>query len=145
LYNITVVQLKAKGDGRTKGSMQKLKVLTWEIPWLALVEVHLPNGLWVEARVQELLQEIARDDLLVCGVEPEPGGQQQAASFLRFHATLRRHDRSISLFNLSELETLAIWEDYKNRRSIEKPAGSQTEKKKTESEELEKLINKLAS
>jgi hypothetical protein len=144
LYNITVVQLKAKGDGRTKlGSMQKLKVLTWEIPWLALVEVHLPNGLWVEARVQELLQEIARDDLLVCGVEPEPGGQQQAASLLRFHATPRRHDRSIDLFNLSELETLASFA--KNRRSIEKPAGSQTEKKKTESEELKKLINKLAS
>jgi hypothetical protein len=115
LYNITVVQLKAKGDGRTKGSMQKLKVLTWEIPWLALVEVHLPNGLWVEARVQELLQEIARDDLLVCGVEPEPGGQQQAASLLRFHATPRRHDRSIDLFNLSELETLASFA--KNRRS----------------------------
>ena len=56
--------------------------ITWEIPWLALVEVHLTDGSRVEARVQKLLQEIACDDLLVCGMEPEPGRQEQVASLL---------------------------------------------------------------
>jgi hypothetical protein len=46
--------------------------LTWQIPWLTLVEIHFPDSMWSEARVQQLLQEVACDDLLICQVEPEP-------------------------------------------------------------------------
>ena len=52
-------------------------ILTREIPWLALVEVHLPDGVRREARVEELLQEVAGDDLLVGGMEPEARRQEQ--------------------------------------------------------------------
>jgi hypothetical protein len=61
--------------------------LTWQIPWFTLVEIHVPDSTRREARVQELLQEVACDDLLIRGVEPEPGRQEQVALLL-FHTAL---------------------------------------------------------
>jgi hypothetical protein len=44
---------------------------TWQVPWLALVEVCLADGAGGEARVGGLPGEVVRDGLLVGGVKPK--------------------------------------------------------------------------
>jgi hypothetical protein len=61
---------------------------TWQIPWFTLVEIHFPDSTRSEARVHQLLQEVACDDLLIRRVEPEPGRQEQIIALLLFHTTL---------------------------------------------------------
>jgi hypothetical protein len=48
---------------------------TWQVPWLALVEVCLADGAGGEARVGGLPGEVVRDELLVGGVEPKARSQ----------------------------------------------------------------------
>ena len=45
---------------------------TWEIPWLALVEVDVGDGAGGEGEVGDLAGEVVGDELLVRRVEPEP-------------------------------------------------------------------------
>jgi len=47
-------------------------VLTWEVPWLALVEVDVGDGAGGEGEVRDLAGEVVGDELLVRRVEPEP-------------------------------------------------------------------------
>ena len=46
--------------------------ITWEIPWLALVEVDVGDGAGGEGEVGDLAGEVVGDELLVRRVEPEP-------------------------------------------------------------------------
>jgi hypothetical protein len=50
-------------------------VLTWEVPWLALVEVDVGDGARGEAQVGDLAGEVVGDELLVRRVEAEPWRQ----------------------------------------------------------------------
>jgi hypothetical protein len=47
-------------------------MLTWEVPWLALVEVDVGDGARGEGEVGHLAGEVVGDELLVRRVEPEP-------------------------------------------------------------------------
>ena len=50
---------------------------TWELPWLARVEVDLDERPLGDALVGHLLEEVVAHQLLVARVEPEPGGQRR--------------------------------------------------------------------
>jgi hypothetical protein len=61
-------------------------MLTWQVPWLALVEVGLADGARGEAGVGGLPGEVVRDELLVGGVESEP--RRQLHGLLVVHVVL---------------------------------------------------------
>ena len=50
---------------------------TWELPWLARVEVDLDERPLGDALVGHLLEEVVAHQLLVAGVEPEPRRERQ--------------------------------------------------------------------
>ena len=45
--------------------------LTWKLPWLALVEVDLGDGIDAEGPAADLAPEVVSDELLIGGVEAE--------------------------------------------------------------------------
>lgn len=73
--------------------MNERLLLTWEVPWLAVVEVHVGDDDAGEAPVLGLAGEVVGHHLLVGGVEPEPrrhavaGGEgRHGCAQLRFNS-----------------------------------------------------------
>jgi hypothetical protein len=45
--------------------------LTWEIPWIILVDVQLPDELYGQRFLLNLSLEIEADELFICRMEPK--------------------------------------------------------------------------
>lgn len=58
-----------------KGRVSEWLISTGKLPRLALVEVNFSNGSTGEATVENLLEKVVSDELLVGGMEAEPGRQ----------------------------------------------------------------------
>jgi hypothetical protein len=48
-----------------------MEMLTWEIPWIILVDVQLPNELNGQRSLLNLSPEVKAYELFICRMEPE--------------------------------------------------------------------------
>ncbi len=72
LYVDTIWRIYLQGNQETKR-----EGVTCEVPRLAFVDVDLRDGIDSEGFAANLALEVVYDQLLICGVEPEPGCQRR--------------------------------------------------------------------